>query len=89
MKLIDIEDAKQKKKAEKRKAKKALNAPDNNLITISPDGKKYFLFSVRYVYKQKNFTFELWATSKKDAVNRICSIQRFPVEVSQIHSIIQ
>lgn len=83
MKLIDLESGKKSLKDEKKKRKKAANMPDAHLITTGSDGKPYYLFTVRYAYKGKNWTFEMWATSLKDAHKRLACIQNFPIEVNQ------
>lgn len=87
MDLIDIEAERRKKAAANKK--KSKNGPENNCSVKGPDGKTYFLFSVNYSYQGRNYTFDIWALSRRDAGKRIDAIKRFPVEVTQTIAIIE
>ena len=83
MKLIDIGKERDKAKADKRKKKKAANGPDSDCMTKGPDGTTYYKFHITYAYKGKNWTFDLWATSEKDAHKRVWAMKKFPVDIAQ------
>lgn len=84
MKLIDLENKRKEKKDKKRKEVKDNKAPESHCVTKGHDGKSYFNFSVTYAYKNKNYSFEIWATSKADAEKRIHAIKHHPVECNQV-----
>jgi len=84
MKIVDITDIKKEKKRKAREDKKKSNAPDTNCIISTPGEKPLYLFSVRYPYKNHNFTFEFYAESMRDAEKRLYAIKTFPTEIVQI-----
>lgn len=83
MKLIDLEEGKKAAKADKRKKAKAKNAPE---ISLKMSDGDYFKFSVTYQFKGKNWSFDLWAKSQKEADNRLHHIKHFPCDVRLIHA---
>lgn len=83
MKLVDIGEAKKALKDDKRKKAKAKNAPE---IKMRGSDGDYFKFSVSYAFKGKTWSFDLWAKSQKDALNRLQHIKQFPCDVNLIHS---
>lgn len=89
MKLIDLEETKKAKAADKRKKRKEAKKPDANLRFNTPDGKEWFTYSIRYAYQNKNWTVDVMATSEKDAWGRLGAMRNFPVEITQTHSIIK
>jgi len=85
MKLIDLDEAKKRKVADKRKKRKAAKRPDENLIYKDQDGKEWFTYSIRYAYEGKNYTLDIRAKSEKDAWGRLYAMRQFPVEINLIH----
>ncbi len=83
MKLIDLENKRKEKKAKKRKEAKDKSAPANHCVTKGQDDKNYYKFSVTYAYNKKNWSFEIWATSQKDAEKRLHAIKSYPVDITQ------
>lgn len=82
MKLIDLDTEKKKIKAEKRKKAKAKNEPE---IKYRDSDGTYYKFSVTYQFKRKNWTFEIWAKSQKEAEARVQNIKMFPCDINQVH----
>lgn len=82
MKLIDL-DAERKAKRKRKAQQKKLDSVSYKCRTTGSDGE-YFKFSVRYQFKGKNWEFDLWAKTKREAELRVFSITKFPVEITQI-----
>jgi len=81
MRIIDINEGKKKVKADKRKKTKEKNAPE--IYLDMPDGK-YFKFSVSYPFKNRVWSFEIWAKTKKEAELRVFNIKKYPCDINQI-----
>jgi hypothetical protein len=82
MEIIDFESKRKEARKKKRAAKK-----DKDIgwkcKTNGSDGT-YYKFSVTYQFKGKNWEFDIWAKSKKEAELRLFNIKRFPCEIRQI-----
>ena len=81
--LVDISKAKKERDKKKRDERRKKNQPSDVCRSKGRDGDDFFLFSVTYAYKGKNFSFDLWAKNKRDAENRVEHIKRFPVQIEQ------
>lgn len=85
MKIIDLDKQREADRKKRKDKRKSANGPDDNLKVKMPDGD-YYKFSVTYQYGKKNWTFSLWAKSKKDAEKRLMAIKMFPIDINQVYS---
>lgn len=86
MDIIDLQSKREEVKKAKAKQRKRKSVGDKCMYNDGHDD--YFKFSVRYQFAGKNWEFDIWAKSKKEAEKRVSSIQRFPVEITQVLDII-
>ncbi len=84
MNIIDLEKQRTEAKKKRSAKKKAAKAPASDCVLKMHDGG-YFKFSANYQYSNKNWSFYLWAKSKKEAEKRVMAIKCFPIEIVQIH----
>lgn len=83
MKVIDITKGKEAIKERKKARRKEETKPAKSCRYNGGDGE-YFKFSVDYGFKNKRWSFELWAKSRKEAELRVHAIKQMPVEIIQI-----
>ena len=82
MEIIDLE-----KKRKERRDKKRIDKKDKDIgfrCKIKGSDGTYYKFSVTYQYKGKNWSFDIWAKTKREAKLRVFSIKQFPVNIEQI-----
>lgn len=83
MDIIDLDEMRREAKKSTRDKRKKSNGPESDMV-MNVGGEKYYKFSVRYYFKGKNWTFELWAKNRREAEHRVHNIGHFPTEVCQI-----